>query len=325
MENIFTSIGKFVCTIGSRSKLFYIQHKPQIMLATGIFGVVGGTVLACKATLEVKDVVDETKENLADIREKEAKNEITNEEKGKLITKEYASAAGKIALKYALPAGMITGGIVSFVECYKTEEKDKNLLGLKLAAQAAEFAQYRKRIADKYGEKEENDIYDNVDDSETVTEKVVNEDGTVEKKKVRKRYSKNPGHRYTALYSYGCRGFDKDVPYANMKFLRLQEDIFTAKLRMEHYVLLNDVLIALGFKPVEYGWDEGWLYDPKNPDKYSGLVKFGLDRPEALSFQRGDESSVWLTFNCDGLIRFDIHRLADGIDGMEVYHESEVA
>ena len=60
------------------------KHSPEILIISGVVGVVASTVLACKATLKVNDVLDETKETIDKIHEaKEKKPEEYSEQDAK--------------------------------------------------------------------------------------------------------------------------------------------------------------------------------------------------------------------------------------------------
>jgi hypothetical protein len=55
-----------------RQALVLEKNSPAILFGTGIVGMVGSTVLACRATLKLEEVLDEGKENV-----KKAKMRIT--------------------------------------------------------------------------------------------------------------------------------------------------------------------------------------------------------------------------------------------------------
>ena len=48
------------------------KHSPEILVISGIVGVVVSAVLACKATTKVSEILEETKKNVDDIHECEA-------------------------------------------------------------------------------------------------------------------------------------------------------------------------------------------------------------------------------------------------------------
>ena len=45
------------------------KHSPEILVVSGIVGMVGAGALACKATLKVNEIVDEQKETNDEIHE----------------------------------------------------------------------------------------------------------------------------------------------------------------------------------------------------------------------------------------------------------------
>lgn len=60
-----------VKTKNSLSKVNFKLKKmsPEILVGLGIVGVIAGTVMACKATTKVNDILDETKENVDKVHE----------------------------------------------------------------------------------------------------------------------------------------------------------------------------------------------------------------------------------------------------------------
>jgi hypothetical protein len=65
MGKLFNSFGRSMSVAGLKIK----KHSPEILLAAGIAGAIGSTVMACKATLKVEKVLDDTKEKLELIHE----------------------------------------------------------------------------------------------------------------------------------------------------------------------------------------------------------------------------------------------------------------
>ena len=53
----------------NRTGLKIKKHSPEILLATGTVGIVASTVMACKATLKVEEIVDEAKEKIDTIHQ----------------------------------------------------------------------------------------------------------------------------------------------------------------------------------------------------------------------------------------------------------------
>ncbi len=62
---IFAKVSGSLHKTGFRLK----KHSPEILMTAGVVGVVASLVTACKATLKVKDILDEKKSNLESIQE----------------------------------------------------------------------------------------------------------------------------------------------------------------------------------------------------------------------------------------------------------------
>ena len=96
------------------------QKAPQILLGTGITAIVGGTVVACKATLNMEDICGEFCEEREAIEKLDDnfRNDICPEDedlhyegKNKDIFTLYLRTTGKIVKNYMLPASFIFLGI----------------------------------------------------------------------------------------------------------------------------------------------------------------------------------------------------------------------
>ena len=77
---------------------------PTIMIVGGIAGVVVGTVMACKATMKLKPILDENKEAVDDIHQymnEDGSEEYTEKDAKKAVTIEHLKTAGKVVKLYA--------------------------------------------------------------------------------------------------------------------------------------------------------------------------------------------------------------------------------
>ena len=59
---IASNAGSMVKAFAFKSGL--VKHAPKILLGVGITSIVGGTVVACKQTLKVEEILDEHSANL---------------------------------------------------------------------------------------------------------------------------------------------------------------------------------------------------------------------------------------------------------------------
>ena len=97
MTKITTKMGK----VG----LILKKYEPEILVVTGAIGAVGSTVLACRATLKVSEVLDEHKDTINTIHDaasnEELKEEYTHEDEKKDVRLTYFQTGIKIAKLYA--------------------------------------------------------------------------------------------------------------------------------------------------------------------------------------------------------------------------------
>ena len=83
MSNIVNSATKTFHRVGFQIK----KHSPEILLVTGITGVVTSAVMACKATTKVDTIVEESKKSINMIHE--------GMEAGNICDVEYTEEDGK--------------------------------------------------------------------------------------------------------------------------------------------------------------------------------------------------------------------------------------
>ena len=91
-------------TLKGKAKRIVVKAKiksPTIMIVAGVAGVVGGTVMACRATMKLKPILDEGKEATNDIHEYASSDEAkekgyTEKEETKAVVVENLKTAGKV-------------------------------------------------------------------------------------------------------------------------------------------------------------------------------------------------------------------------------------
>ena len=53
--NIIKQSSRLLCRVGLKIK----KHSPEILMVAGVAGTIGSTILACKATLKVNEILEE--------------------------------------------------------------------------------------------------------------------------------------------------------------------------------------------------------------------------------------------------------------------------
>ena len=294
------------------------KHSPEILVTAGIIGVVTSTVMACKATTKVNRVLDDTKKELDNIHEYMDKGYIPVPADGEIKKVEYSQEDGEKDLKiiytqtglkviklYAPAALLGTAALLSIVKSHSILRKRNVAIAAAYATVDKGFKEYRKRVAERFGEAVEKEIKYNLQTKE-VEEKVIDEKG--KEKTVTKTVTVLGPNDYSEF----SKIFDKlnpnweNTPEYNMLFLKAQQNYANDLLRAKGFLFLNDVYEMLGFPRTIAGQSVGWLYDPRNCDhKGDNYVDFGIldvRKQSSCDFVNGYESAVILDFNVDGNI-----------------------
>lgn len=300
----------------SRMNLKLKKHSPEILVVTGVVGVVVSAVMACKATTKVDSVLEAAKENIDNVHKCVESGECVAEVDGELKTVPYNEEDGKkdLTIFYAktglefakLYAPSIILGAAS-IACILTSTNilRKRNLALAAAYTAVDtgFKEYRGRVVERFGEDLDRELKYNIK-AHKVEETVVNKKG--EEKKVTKTVEiadPNVNSEFARFYDCGNRGWTDD-PEANLLFLRQTQNYANDLLKSQGHLFLNDVYKMLGIRVTKAGQSVGWVYDEKNSD-FHNFVDFGIydiNKPKNRDFVNGYENVILLDFNVDGPI-----------------------
>lgn len=283
----------------ARPLLHLQKHSPRVMFAGGIVAGVTGTVLACRATLKVSDVLgsaEELKDKAAMLHENDpegyddktyAKDLTAIKFRTILtLTKIYAPAAGLLMVSAAL----LTGSHV-------TLSKRNASLTAAYASVDQAFAKYRERVRDQLGADVDQEMRYGV---RQVSETVEGDDG---KKKVVKHVRVGEGEpsQYARFFDELCPDFKKNAEY-NMIFLKAQQNYANDMLQARGHVFLNEIYDMVGLERSGAGAVVGWVHG-KGGDDY---IDFGIfddkTNVRVRDFVNGRENAILLDFNVDGVI-----------------------
>ncbi len=298
------------------------KHSPEILVAAGVVGVVASTVMACKATTKLDGILEECKTDAARIREAKEEGyvrveipcenagtpeydlvEYTEEAGNKDLTITYVQTGLKVAKLYA-PA-IITGALslTCIISSNNILRKRNAALVTAYTALDNAFKGYRKRVAERYGEAAEYEILHDIKACEVVVKETDENGEETEITKIVESMNPDLNTPYDRFFDCGQAGWDKD-PQVTLCFLMKQQAFLNDQLKLRGHMTLNDVYEALDIPRIKEGYLLGWVYDEKNPvgDNY---IDFGLHagtNPQVNRFVNGDEKTVKLTFNFDGVI-----------------------
>lgn len=305
------------------------KHSPEILLGIGVVGIVGGTVLACRATLKLDGILDEQKERLNKINdilehpEKIADDASYTEEDAKrdktIVT---VQTVGRLAKAY-LPAVVIeVAGVVCVCGAFGLVKKELGATAALLSATETAFSEYRERTKAMVGEEKEMDIFLG---RQTEVVDTVNEDGA--KKKKEKKTTINANNPYTFIFDSDHFRTAKDNASDNMTFLMMQQNALSKLLESRAMrskkgravIYLDEILDNLGYiwgsedgddlryKKESYAHLAGCVYDKNDPNA-DNCVDLGLASHDILegsgydneAFIRGIEPVAILNINCCG-------------------------
>lgn len=310
---LMNSLSRTVHTVGLKLK----NHSPEILLVTGIVGGITSAVMACKATTKVGAILEETKEQVEELRDFAQNDELKQkylEKYGEEFTeqdhkKELAIVYAKTGLKFAKLYGpSIALGALS-IGCICTSHNivNKRYLASAAAYTAVDsaFKDYRKNVVERFGKELDKELKYNIKTKE-IEETVVNEDGT--ETVVKKTIQVADPHvvsEFTICFDETCTGWTGDSEL-NKAFLVNTQNWANDKLRTQGHLFLNEVLDMIGAQRTRSGNDVGWVYDSESEGS-DGFVDFGifeLHDEKKRNFVNGYEKSIWLEFNVDGDIRY---------------------
>lgn len=293
-QKMIQSLNKF--------KFKAIKHSPELFIYGGAIGAIGASILACRATLKINEVLDKSKETIKTIHTsiEDETIEYTQEDAKKDLTIVYTSTALDLAKIYA--PSVILGGIsiAAMIKSHNILNKRNAALAAAFTTASESFAKYRKAVVDRYGERVDHELRHGIK-AEKVT--VTDENGKTKKETIDVINPLDGYSDYSRFYDDGCVGWSKDPEY-NLMFLRAQQQFANDKLIAQGYLFLNDVYDMLGIPKSKAGQIVGWIYNPDNPegDNYVDFGIYDVSKPNAIDFVNGYERTILLDFNVDGNI-----------------------
>ena len=291
----------------SRFGLKIKKHSPEILVVTGVVGVVASTVMACKATTKVNDILETHKDTVEKIHkvsaDPEYKDEYSEEDAKKDLTITYTKTTMEFVKLYAPAVILGVASLTCIISSNRIMHKRNAALAAAYAAVDKGFKNYRKNVVDRFGEDIDKELRFNVKPRE-VEEIVTDEEGNETVVKTTANTvdptMKSP---YAICFDETCAGWSKSAE-ANKFFLLQQQNYANDKLKAQGHLFLNDVYELIGAQKTKAGQIVGWVYDEKNPigDNYVDFGIFELHDEQKRNFVNGFERSIWLDFNVDGNI-----------------------
>lgn len=302
MNNVTRSLHK--------AKFKIKKHSPEILIAVGVVGTVASAVMACKATLKVNEILDESKETIEKIHDGVKMNkhtadgeEYTQELANRDLAIVYVQTGWKFVKLYAPAVAVGATSLACILAANNIMRKRNAALAAALTAVDKSFKEYRGRVVERFGKDLDRELRYNIKAKE-IEETVVAEDGTeTTVKKTVQVVDPNAYSMYSVIFCEGNLGWTRN-PELNKVFLIKQQNYANDKLKAKGFLTLNEVYDMLGYRQTSYGQIAGWVYteDGSVGDNFVDFGIFDVYNEKACDFVNGIEKSVVLDFNCLGNI-----------------------
>ena len=268
------------------------RHGPTIMTVAGVCSVVGGGVLACKATLKVEQVMENTRCNSEAVKESGYSDiKVYRRE----LAKVYAHTGRDLAKLYGPSILMGVFGVGAILYGHKVVCARNVMLTGAYKALTMDFDAYRDRVAEEFGYDTEVCLRHNL-----AMEKVKNPETGVEEEYLYVM-SDDPA-AWNARSKFFCESsiYWSPDPEENMQFLLKVENRMQDLFDKKGYLFLNTVYRELDIPETYAGSVCGWVKGLGDNKVDFGL--FDQSREGIRRFVNGYEPTVLLDFNDDGYI-----------------------
>lgn len=291
----------------NRTGLKLKKHSPEILLVAGAVGAVTSTVMACKATLKVNDVLEDTKQKIDTIHQVSSDpamaEKYTEEDSKKDLAIVYTQTAVKFIKLYGPSVALGVVSLGCMIGSNRILNKRNAALAAAYAAVDKSFKDYRGRVVERFGKQLDKELRYNIKAQEV--EEITTDDNGKEvvTKSTVEVADPNSYSPYAIVFDDGNEGWDPD-PERSKFFLIQQQNWANERLKSRGHLFLNEVYDMLGARRTKAGAQVGWVYDETNcfGDNYVDFGIFDTTRSKARDFVNGYEKVIVLDFNVDGYI-----------------------
>lgn len=262
------------------------KYAPDLMVGAGCAGAVAGTVMACKATLKVNDILDKHNEDIEKINKvlDMDRPDYTSKDAAKDKAIVYTKTSVAMVKNYLPAAVMTSASIAAILYSHKEMHARNAYLSTCLSITENRLEKLYKKLESTTSKREADNTLFGIeakevgdDPKEVIEVPTVGED------------------TFTKFFDSSSREWDKDPEY-NLAFLKNVQSQCNDVLRAQGILFLNDVYKMLDIPITKEGQFAGWIYEPGN------YVDFGIfvNEPDRATrrFINGYENVVMLHFNC---------------------------
>jgi hypothetical protein len=281
-----------------RQLLIARKHAPSIFFGLGVGSVIGGTIMACRATMKAGPLVDEFHHDIKNVHElkerydEEHETSYDEQQYTKDVLYVYAKGTWRFVKLYAPAAALSVAGIAMLSGSHGMLMRRNAALTSTLALATKALDDYRNRVRKEIGHDREKELY--VGEMIDVVE--MREDGDMHI--VGEVIDTNTLSLYSKVFCETNENWENDNEL-HRNFIQCQQNFADAQLHARGHVFLNEVYEMLGFPHTKAGAIVGWVLRGPNSDNF---VEFGLFERRNYDAVNGYENAIVLDFNVDGVI-----------------------
>jgi hypothetical protein len=286
---------KFIPDVVTRSvatQAFKMQgNAPKLLFVGGVASMVGSTVLACRATLKMEELMTETKSDLQ-VAKSLQHREYSEKDRQQDVAVIYTRSILKVGRLYLPAVGLGVAGIGMLTKSHNMLQERNAALAAAYYAVDKAFNRYRDRVVERYGEDVDTEFRYDLTEVEATDSKG---------KKVKAwKASEMSESMYARFFDQYSPNWCKEPEY-NLVFLRAQQNYANDLLKARGHVFLNEVYDMLGLERSRAGAVVGWIISEEG-DNFIDFGIWSADSEMSRHFVNGREGSILLDFNVDGVV-----------------------
>ena len=313
---ILSKMTNKVTNLTGRTGLKISKYSPEILVLGGVIGIVASTVLACRATLKLDEVLEEAQYDILRIKENTGINEdkYSQADANKDLFTTYVQTGVKIGRLY-LPAVTLSVLSIGSILCSYKIMKTRNV-ALMIAYKGVEeaFSRYRARVIEDVGADKDREYKYGVKKITETEMAYTDADGKKHKAETKTiEVLDGLGVSQYAKYFNETSKNHMSTPEYNLVFLRAQQQYANDILQSRGHIFLSEIYDMLGIKRTQesiiVGWVKGVGDNFVDFGIYDVNVKgFGNDKvndtisEERIDFVNGYKNCILLDFNVAGVV-----------------------
>lgn len=304
IKSIGTKMKKTAKAVGFTMK----EHSPEIFMAVGVAGTVAGTVVACKATTKLDDILATTSEKVIQIKDfdpemlEDENIEYSEQDRKKDLIITYTKAGVDILKLYTPAIIIMTMSLSSILVANNILRKRNFAMMAAYTALDKSFKEYRGRVASKYGDAVEEEIRYGLE-KRKITEEITDENG--KKKNVKKDTQVTTVDDDTLIEFSDISSYWDSVMDYNITFARARQALMNDVLVANGYLFMSQVKDAFDLPIDASDYQKGWLYKPNN-ESGDNLVDLRIRESLKEVVDKNGEIKlkpvIYMDPNYDGLI-----------------------